>query len=128
MTVSVGSRRISEFGIKRSQVTMSFLAARATSRSATVVPRIRQLPKRSAATGQVTGAEDLEVMGSGVSGEAQVLPALANDLMDYRGGDASAAKTADREIVAVLHQPPDRLGDARDLVFQSAWFGREEGA
>src|SRR5579875_3371185 len=40
MTVRLGSWRMSSLGMRRSQVMMSRLAARARSRSATVVPRI----------------------------------------------------------------------------------------
>ena len=67
--------------------------------------------ERLAAAGQVAGAEDLEVVGGGVAGEAEVLLALAQDLVDDGGRDAVGAEAADGEVVAVVDQPGDGVGD-----------------
>jgi hypothetical protein len=55
-----------------------------------------------------------------VAGEAQALAVLADDLMDHRGGNAVAAEAADGEVVAVVDEPADRLGDGGQLVLAGA--------
>ena len=84
--------------------------------------------ERLAAAGEVAGAEDLEVVGGGVAGEAEVLPALAEDLVADGRGDAVGAEPAGGEVVAVVDEPPHRLGDGHDLVDEPARLRRERGA
>jgi hypothetical protein len=43
----------------------------------------------------------LEVVGSGVSGEGQVLHALANDLVQDRRRESVGAEAADGEIITI---------------------------
>ena len=64
--------------------------------------------ERLAAAGEVAGAEDLEVVGGGVAGEAEVLLALAEDLVDDGGGEAVGAEAADGEVVAVVDEAARR--------------------
>ena len=84
--------------------------------------------ERLAAAGEVAGAEDLEVVGRGVAAEAEVLAALAEDLVADGIGDAAGAEAAGGEVVAVVHEALHRLGDGHDLVDEPARFFREGGA
>jgi hypothetical protein len=68
----------------------------------------------------------LEVVGGGVAGEREVLPALADDLVADGGRDAIGAEAADREVVAVMDKAADGVGDGGELVGRRAWLCREE--
>ena len=50
----------------------------------------------------------------------EVLLALAQDLVDDGGRDAVAAEAADGEVVAVVDEPGDGVGDGRELVGEGA--------
>ena len=67
-------------------------------------------------------------MGRGVAGEIQVLPALADDLVAHRGGDAVATEPADRQVVAVADLSGHGVADRRDLVAQRPRLLREHVA
>ena len=67
-------------------------------------------------------------MRGGVAGEAQPLLALADDFVDDGGGNAVAAEAADGEVVAVVDEAGDGVGDGGELVDEGARLGREEGA
>ena len=84
--------------------------------------------QRLAAAGQVAGAEDLEVVRRGVAGEAQVLLALAEDFVDDGGGHAVAAEAADGEVVAVVDQTGDGVGDGGELIGQGTRLARRRPA
>src|SRR5207244_2718626 len=73
-----------------------------------------------AAAGEVAGAEHLEVVRGGVAGEPEPLLALAEDLVEDRGGQAVAAEAADGEVVAVADETGNGVGDSGDLVGQGA--------
>ena len=65
-------------------------------------------------------------MRGGVAGEAQLLLALAQDLVQHGGGNAGAAEAADGEVIAVVDEAADGLGDGRDLVGQGSRLVGEE--
>src|SRR5262249_8773613 len=72
--------------------------------------------------------QQLEVVRGGVPGEAQLLPVLPHDLVDDRRGDAVGAEAADGQVVAVMDEPTDGVGDGGELVGAGAGLGGEEGA
>ena len=86
------------------------------------------LGERPAAAGQVAGTEDLEIVRGGVAGEGEVLLALAQDFVDDGDRQPVAAEAADGEVVAVVDQPADGVGDGRELVGERARLVAEGGA
>lgn len=76
--------------------------------------------EQAAATEAVAGGEDLEGVGGGVAGDAEVLASLAEQFVQHRGGDAGAAEPPRGEIVAVADQAAHRLGDGGSLVVPGA--------
>src|SRR5260370_886132 len=113
MPVRVGALRISSSVTGRSQVTISRFAARATSRSATVVPRMRQSPDRCASWRGVSATSGARagMAASGLAGE---------DGVGGGGGDAVGAEAADGEVIAVAHQAGDGVADGGQLVDAAA--------
>ena len=87
-----------------------------------------KLRERLSPAGEVAGAEDLEIVRGGVAGEAEVLPALAEDFVAHRVGDAVRPESAGGEVVAVVDKPPNRLCDGHDLIDEPARLLRERGA
>src|SRR5437868_4626811 len=65
-------------------------------------------------------------MGGSVTGEAEVLFALPEDLMNDRRRNACATEAADRQVVPVAHQARDRLTYRSELVRQRPRLRREE--
>ena len=55
-------------------------------------------------------------MRGGVAGEAQVLLALAEDFVHDGGRNAVAAEAADGQVIAVVDQAGDGVGDGGELV------------
>ncbi len=76
--------------------------------------------------GQVAGAEDLEIVGGRVAGKAQPLLALADDLVQDRGGNAVGPKAADGQVVAIVEQAADSLGRRGQLLDQGPGFAEKE--
>ena len=81
-----------------------------------------------APAGQVAGGENLEVMRGRVSCEREILFALPEDFVQGRRRQAVAAKAADGEIIAILHEPGYSVSDRGDLVGKSSRLLSEVGA
>ena len=58
--------------------------------------------------------------------KCELLLALAQDLVQHGGGNACAAEPADGEVIAVVDEAADGLGDRHDLVGQGSRFVGEE--
>ena len=73
-------------------------------------------------------AQDLHVVRGRVTGEAHIFPPLADNFV--AGGDRGAvgAESADRQVVAVVHEPGHSLGQVHDLVHGPARFGAKKRA
>src|SRR5262249_38379996 len=72
--------------------------------------------QRLAAAGEIAGAKDLEVVRRSVPGEAEILLALADDLVNDGGGDAIGAETANGEIVPFADEFANCISDGVDFV------------
>ncbi len=84
--------------------------------------------QRHAAAEQTAGAQDLKVVRGGMAGEAEPLLALAYDFMDDGGRNPSTAEAADGQVIAVVDESGDGVGDGGDLIDDGAGLRCEEGA